>query len=228
MPTGMTLRTIMGLVMVIIVLSLTGCFISSYLNPKCDLSSKDAYDDFVELYRNCVKINTEDVCKCGEFDIQEMTPNHKIMIVPFKEDNVDKISISLFCNGRFAGSTDFGDYENPEKVRVYFSDPENFEEAGNLDMQNLRQTMRDNTDSTELNRIYRINGDEIRKSKEPMISEKILGNGFEIIGHKTYHYIRNIGLLFGVNDPLTLVNYKGKVAFMAKTLTQGKKDFIDC
>ncbi len=228
MPTGTTIRTIMGLVMVILVLSLTGCFISSYLNPKCDLKSGDAYRDFAKEYGECIKVSTNDVCKCGEFDIQDLASDYKVVVTPFKEDNVDKVSISLFCdNGRFAGSIDFGDDENPEKIRVYFDDPENFETTSNMKMHNHRYTMRDKTDSIELNRIYTTNGDEIRKEKIPLISEKILGTGFEIIGHENYHYVRNVGLLFGVNK-LTLLNYKGKVAFMANTLSQGKKELKDC
>jgi len=206
MPTGMTLRTIMGLVMVILVLSLTGYFISSYLNPKCDLKSGDAYRDFIEMYRNCVKVNTEDVCKCGEFDIQEMTSNHKIMIVPFKRDEEDKVSISLFCNGRLSDNTEFGDDENPEKVRVYFPDPTKFDE------QNYYEK-------------YFKDVVEIKKGNK--ISDEILNSGFEMDSTRGFPVGKSEGnrVLLGNKNLLTLVNYRGDIAFVAGTVKQ--KEFLE-
>ncbi len=209
MPTGMTLRTIMGLIMVIIVLSLTWFFISSYLNPKCDLKSGDAYRDFVKEYGDCIKVNTEDVCKCGEFDIQDLASDYKVKVTPFKEDNVDKVSISLFCdNGRFAGSIDFGDEKNPEKIRAYFSGPESFL-------------------GVSYDESYEDILSEIEEGSH--ISDELLKYGFEMEGSKRFPIIKgeNRAFLLGQDPKLTFVNYKGKVAFVIKT-TPIQESLVDC
>ena len=219
---------LIGLIISLIVFALlTGC-VSKSLNPKCDLKAVDAFNEFNTLYKDCVNEDKNNICNCGEFDINSLPPDYKILLTPFVKDNKEKIRVSLVCNGRNAKNDYLENLEGDEKVKVYVPDPINFEKIDNLAMLNLRRNMRDNTNSERLNWIYTEMGDKIRN--EPIyISEEILGNGFEIENTEITHYVKNVGLLLGVNEPLTLLNLNGRVAFMAKTKSQkGKVSFSNC
>ena len=195
MGTAKMLSYLTGFLIVILVLfTFGGCAYRVF--PKCDANSDDAFNEIVRLYEECMNYEDEDEdgCKCSDFDISELTENHKI-ILSLSED--DAMRISLYCNGRNAKNEYFED----EKIRIYFSDPKNFKTIGSL-------------------KKYELIGEQI-KEEELSISEKILSGGFEIEGG--FPLINNIGLLLGVDKTLTLVNYKGEVAFVAEEINQERK-----
>jgi len=221
-----SMEFLIGLIISLIVFALlTGC-VSKSLNPKCDLKAVDAFNEFNTLYKDCVNEDKNNICNCGEFDINSLPPDYKILLTPFIKDNKEKIRVSLVCNGRNAKNDYLENLEGDEKIRVYFPDPINFEERSDMDQ--FVRTARDETDAERLSWIYTEMGYKIRS--EPIyISEEILGNGFEIENTEITHYVKNVGLLLGVNEPLTLLNLNGRVAFMAKTKSQkGKVSFSNC
>ena len=224
-----SMEFLIGLIITLIVLAiiLVGC--NRALTPKCDLRAMDAFEAFNTLYKDCMNEDKNNICNCGEFDIKSLPPDHKILLTPYIEENKEKIRVSLVCNGRNAKNDYLENLEGDEKVKVYVPDPINFEKIDNLAMLNLRRNMRDNTNSKRLSWIYTEMGDKIRNNEKPYISEEILGNGFEIENTEITHYVKNVGLLLGVNEPLTLLNLNGNVAFMAKTKSQkGKVSFSNC
>lgn len=215
MATAKILETIIGLVIVIIVFIVIGGCITQILNPKCDLRASDAFDEFVELYEDCMNGNRNDICECRSFDITKLPPEHKIVLSPsIKKDADDEIiyeavRVSLVCNERNAKNYYFGDYEKSEKIRVYFSDPTNFDEAKGYEDK------------------Y---GGIVKEIKRGLhISDKLLGQGFEMDGTRGFPFCKGEGLLYllgGSNDNiLNLVNYEGEVAFVVKTVKQ--KEFLE-
>lgn len=222
MATAKMLEFTIGLIIVVIVFFIIGGCVSKFLNPKCDLRADDAFEAFSTLYTNCTNKNVNGVCNCSEFDIQSLPPNYKISLTPFVEDEKESIRVSLVCNGRNAKN----DYLENEKIRVYFLDPTKFEKASDLKIIRLHQDVgeKDKIGTKEFYWVYNTMGDKIRNEDSidnPLyISDDILGNGFDIKNELNSHHVQDVGLLFGAYDKLTLVNYNGKVAFLARTPSQ--------